>query len=123
MHFLDTSAILEILYGSKRGLSIKDIIADKPICTSPFSIYELNLGLKDREVKALNTFFKDIAIVDFDKHAAARSAEIEKYLKKKGCPINKVDIFIAGICLTNNLALVTCDHDFEKVKGLKLHVC
>lgn len=123
MHFLDTSAILEILYGTRKGASVKDLIAGKPVCTSPFSIYELELGLRDDEVKQLSAFFKDVAIIDFDKQAAMKSAETEKDLKKKGRLINKVDIFIAGICLAHDLVLVTCDHDFEKVKGIKLGLC
>lgn len=123
MYFLDTSAVLELLYGTEKGEIIKKLVTGKPIFISSFTSYELFLGLKEKELEKIKTFFKEVTVIDFDKKAAWKSAEIERNLKKEGKLINKVDIFIAGICLIHNFVLVTCDSDFKEISGLKIERC
>jgi len=122
MYFLDTSAIIDLIYGTVRGEKIKNFIHGKPISTSAFTIYELLMGLKKDEVKKIRSFLKAITVFNFDTKSAIKSAEIERSLKKRGGLINKVDIFIAGICLGHNFNLVTCDQDFIKIKTLKVKI-
>ena len=40
MYFLDTSAILDLVYGNENGAKIRIIIANNKVATSVFSIYE-----------------------------------------------------------------------------------
>jgi predicted nucleic acid-binding protein len=58
-------------------------------------------------------------VLCFDKDAAIKSAAIEEELSGKGNMINKTDIFIAGICITKNMPIVTLDNHFKKIPGLK----
>lgn len=46
--------------------------------------------------------------------------EIFASLRKFGRPINTNDIWIAAICIENNLPLLTLDSDFQHIKGLRL---
>ncbi|MFH1276486.1 MAG: type II toxin-antitoxin system VapC family toxin, partial [Candidatus Woesearchaeota archaeon] len=84
--------------------------------------YEFFVGLKEKELEAMRSFFKEVQIVDFGFESAFKSAEIEKKLQKKGNLINKMDILIAGTCSIHGFQLITCDHDFNKVTGLDVVV-
>jgi len=119
MNLLDTSALIELICGTPKGAKIRTLINDKPVATSSFTLYELQMGLKTQDLTRINSLFKEIKVFEFESKAALKSAEIEKRLKSKGDMINKVDIFIAGICLVNNCILVTCDEDFGRIEGLK----
>ena len=119
MHCLDTSAVLELLYGTSLGGTIKSHIAGNPLSITSFTIYELQVGLKEQEKKRLQHFLMEIEVIPFDKNTAKKSAEIEQKLKQRGQPINKVDIFIAGICVVHNYELITCDNDFAQVGELR----
>jgi len=84
MYFLDTSAILELLYGTEKGEQIREVITEKPLAMSSISIHELFVGLKEKELLPLTNFLREIAILDFDKKAALKSAELARELKKRG---------------------------------------
>lgn len=120
MYILDTSAILEILHNSKTGNEIVEIIEGFPTLTTVFSIHEVLFSIKEKEVEKVNQIFEEGTIINFDKKSAIESAKIERELKTSGNMINKVDIFIAGICKNHNLEIITTDKDFLKVKDLKV---
>ena len=46
-------------------------------------------------------------------------ARVRSELKHKGSPIPENDIWIADICLQNDVAVATEDHHFSRVSGLK----
>lgn len=49
------------------------------------------------------------------------SGDIYASLRKKGTPVDDIDILIAGIAIANNLIIVTNNRrDFEKIKGLEI---
>lgn len=121
MYCLDTSAVLELFYETEKGKKISQLVFDSPICITSFTVHELISGLKEKERKKIDLFFKETLVMNFDKFSAQKSAQMEKELYLKGLPINKVDIFIAGICSAMGLSLVTCDKDFTKIKELNVH--
>jgi predicted nucleic acid-binding protein len=59
-------------------------------------------------------------VIPYDEKAAKASAGIERELRRKGMMINKADIFIAGVCVANDMILATFDKDFKKVLGLNV---
>lgn len=123
MHLLDTSAIINLMYGSEKGNAIKKVVGSNPVVISALTVYELWIGMKPSETDFFANLIEEVEIVDFNKLSAIKSADVEKELKKKGTLINKVDILIAGTCLAHGFELVTCDADFAKVKGLAVHRC
>jgi predicted nucleic acid-binding protein len=122
MYFLDTSAVLEVIYGTEKGKQIRILTQGSPISVSALTIHELLVGLKENEVTLINNFLTEVTVTAFDKDSAIKSAEIERTLKKKGKLINKIDILIAGTCLIHKYDLVTCDTDFSALSNLKLHL-
>ena len=49
------------------------------------------------------------------------SGDIYANLRKKGTPVDDIDILIAGIAIANDLVLVTNNRrDFEKIEGLEI---
>ena len=49
------------------------------------------------------------------------SSDLYSRLRKTGNPIDDIDILIAGVALSNNLALVTNNEDhFKNIKNLKI---
>jgi len=122
MHCLDTSAVLEMLYETEKGKEIESITKGGQIRITSLTIQELLIGMKEKEVKMLEAFFGEVLVTDFSKECATHSAVLERYLRKSGKLINKVDILIAGICFNHNYHLITCDRDFEKIKGLRITI-
>src|SRR3989338_8183738 len=119
MIVLDTSAIVEILRGTDIGKRIAEKFNKDIKFTTAISAYELMLGIKDKDTIKVESFLNDLDILDFDIKAGKESAQIEKELKSKGNLINKIDILISGICKNYNATILTLDHDFLKIKGIK----
>lgn len=120
VYCLDTSAVLEIFYGTDKGKKIQETISGCPLYISSFTIYELLVGLKEKEYEQISFFFQEAGVLCYDSKAAKASAELEQMLSAKGTMINNVDIFIAAICLTSDATLLSCDADFQKIKQLNL---
>lgn len=119
MYLLDSSAIIEILENSEIGNKIVALIGEKPVCSTSFSLYEVLLGVNEKNKEKIVKFFLSLDILDFDADAAEYSVDISKRLSNYGKIINKVDIFIAGICRSNNKVVVTLDFDFKKIEEIK----
>lgn len=122
MFFLDTSAIIELIYGTEKGEQIRTFVKRGPIALSALSVHELLVGLKEKEREALTHFFAEVTVFDFDKKAAEKSAEIERGLQKKGRLVNRMDILIAAACLVHDHDFLTCDKHFLTVEKLKVHL-
>lgn len=122
MFILDTSAVIEILKGTKKGSQIINLVGTDPIAITVFSVYELFIGARDNEFGKIDKLFSETIILDFGKEAALESVKLGKELLKSGKPIEEIDIFIASICTSQNSVLVTLDKDFENIKtlGIKL---
>jgi tRNA(fMet)-specific endonuclease VapC len=49
------------------------------------------------------------------------SAKIYADLRKKGTPLDDIDLLIAGVAIANNLVLITHNQKhFSKIEGLEL---
>lgn len=119
MHILDSSAFIELLKESPAGKKIAEKIRGMPAVTTAFTVNEILIGAKGIQRKTLEKLFEGVEVIEYDKDSALKSVEIEEVLMKKGQAINKVDIFIAGICLANNKQLVTLDKHFKRIPELK----
>ena len=120
MYLLDTSAGIELLYGSVKGGKVAELIEGQPFVISSFTLFELMVGLKKKEIEALSTFLANVEVVSFEAESAILAAEMERKQKRKGRPIAIVDLFIAAICSSGNFDLVTCDKGFNKLDNINL---
>ena len=119
MMVLDTSAVIELLKGTEKGKEIQIMLAHSTALVTSITVNEALVGEKDNREQVIN-FLKEINILPFDGDAAWRSVELEEKLSIKGKPLSKLDLYIASICLVNNVLLVSTGKGFQSVEGLKL---
>ena len=118
MAVLDSSALIEILLGTKKGEEIKRIIREEGASITSISIHEVMMGARPHEWQEVREFLESFEIIPFEEKAAFKSVEIEEALMKKGRPIGKLDCMIAAVCLILEVPLITADSDFSRVEGL-----
>ena len=120
MYVLDSSAIIEILYNSKKGEKIVQAIKEEDIASTTICKVEVLIGAKGKAENYAKDIFRKMYVFEFTKDAAERSIEMGKELLKEGKPLEGPDLFIAGICKEQNLPLITCDKSFKNIKGIKV---
>ena len=86
---------------------------------------ELLFGARNSQLSVKNTkryfeFIESCTILDSNLIVAQNYAAIRMQLKAKGKPIPENDIWIAAICLTNNIPLYTLDKHFTSIDKLKV---
>ena len=122
---LDTNAYSNFLKGDHE---ILEIISESDIIyLSVFVLAELFYGFKagSREKKNkdyLRRFLKKpgISILEASMETSRVFSEIKFSLKKTGTPIPINDIWIASHVMESGAELVTYDHHFLKVTGLRM---
>jgi tRNA(fMet)-specific endonuclease VapC len=81
------------------------------IAFSILSYYEILSGLKHRDAKKQLDRFEEFAaqniILPLTERSIFISADIYADTRKKGTPVDDVDILIAGVAIANNHILVT----------------
>lgn len=92
---------------------------------SIITLYEILSGLNHRDAKKqLDSFLNFRAqntVLSLTEQSVPTSAEIYAGLRKKGSQIEDIDILIAGIALSNSLALATNNEShFKKIRKLEI---
>jgi tRNA(fMet)-specific endonuclease VapC len=92
---------------------------------SIITYYEILSGLKHKDALKQTDLFlefvKHNTILPLTEDSVTISSGLYASLRKKGNPIDDIDILIAGVALSNNLAIVTNNEDhFKNIKGLKI---
>ena len=117
---LDTSAYSQMRRGNQAILDV--VRRSGTIALSAIVLGELHSGFR-----ACNRYAKNIAqlaqfldkpsvrVLNVTEETALRYAEIEVYLRKKGRPIPRNDVWIAAVALEHGLQLVTLDAHFREI--------
>ena len=92
---------------------------------SLITYYEILSGLKHRDAqKQLERFvaFSQLnQIIPLTEESVKASAEIYTDLRKKGTPVDDIDLLIAGVAISDDLVLITHNQKhFGKIKILEL---
>jgi tRNA(fMet)-specific endonuclease VapC len=120
---IDTDVCVDFLRKRDPGFSlfIKILKRYEP-CITAITAYELYLGhMKMKRKDRIDDFIYQFVILPLDLKASETSAHIEASLDRKGKGIGIPDTFIAGICLSNNVPLLTINTiHFSRVNGLNL---
>jgi len=92
---------------------------------SIITYYEIVSGLKHRDAnKQMNSFleFASISnILPLTTQSSENSAIIYADLRKKGTPVDDIDLLIAGIAIENNMMIVTNNTShFKRIEGLEI---
>ncbi len=123
MTVLDTNFLIAVLRGKGAPEATVDMIDDPK--TTIINVFELYFGamrsIKSKEVMSeTNSLLKSIDVIDFDRYAAAKAADIHAKLTNSGKSIDVLDILIAGIVIVNKEELVTRNIDhFKRIPGLR----
>jgi tRNA(fMet)-specific endonuclease VapC len=93
-------------------------------CTlTAISLYELNAAphYTDQQRAALADILSVVEVLPFDTRAADQAAQVSRRLASRGRMIGVPDLLTAGICLANDLPLLTRNVEhFNRIEGLKL---
>ena len=92
---------------------------------SLITYYEILSGLKHRDAqKQLDKFLRFSQlnqIILLSEESVTISAQLYADLRKKGTPVDDIDLLIAGVALANDLVLVTHNQrHFGKIERLEL---
>ncbi len=94
----------------------------KPLL-SILTYYEILSGLRykdsNKQLSIFQSFVKNCEIINLSEKSITVSADIYSSLRKKGVIIDDVDILLSGICIANNLVLITNNEKhFAPIEGL-----
>ncbi len=126
MYLIDTDIIIEYLRGNKIVVKRLIDLLNKRLFITTISIAELFYGIyQSSKVKENHEKFRDflsnVEILTIEFENCKTFGKIKSKLKKEGNLIDNLDLFIACICLDNNLTLVTNNEKhFRRLKDLKI---
>lgn len=122
---IDTNILSMFFRGQPQVVSRFQAYLDEyaTINLSMITYYEIISGLKHRDVqKQLGQFLEFAAqntILSLTQEAAGIAAALYADLRKKGQPIDDIDLLIAGIAIANGLVMVTQNRKhFDRIAEL-----
>jgi tRNA(fMet)-specific endonuclease VapC len=120
---LDTNVAVDVSNGKPQVI---DLIRQNEFICLPVTVCgELLFGAKNSGNRVNNeskyrTFIESCILLDTNALIAEEYAEIRLALKQKGKPVPENDIWIAAICIVNDITLLSHDKHFENIEGLQL---
>ena len=120
---LDSDVLIDLLAGREpAGTLIPDLLELDLAGTTAVTVYELYSGTaRSSDRRGLDEFLATLIILPLDAHSARQAGAVDLSLRSRGRPIDPGDNLIAGICLANDLALVTRNvSHFRRVPDLKV---
>lgn len=119
---LDSDIIINFLRKNQKTKEILNKLGEE-FYTTQINAFEIWSGRLIYEEKTIKDMLNSLIKLDFDEDAALKAGDILINLKKSGNIIDFRDLFIASICISNNIELLTNNKKhFERLKnfGLKL---
>lgn len=124
MFLLDTNTCIYYLNGSYEELT-RRVLAAGPdqLAISALTVAELRFGAArsskpEANRQRLVTFFREVAILPFDRLCGEHFGRLKAALLSRGRPIPDFDIGIAAAALATGRTLVTADAHMEEVDEL-----
>jgi tRNA(fMet)-specific endonuclease VapC len=118
---VDSDVIIDLLRQS--APTLRTALARLDCSITSISLHELlaTPNLSGKQVTSLNYLLELMPVLSFDQTAAEKSSEVWRSLASRGQMNGLVDILSAGICLVNDLPLLTRNVEhFNRIDGLKL---
>ena len=115
---IDTSVWILLFRGATEFLSaFKESIAGQSYYLSRLTQTELLQGAKDeREWLELNDYLMNQDYIELKSSTFITAARIYYNLRRQGITVrNTIDCLIAASAIENDLLLIHCDRDFEKI--------
>lgn len=115
---LDSDILIELLKNN-RTVQEKLSSLEASFAITAITSFEVWSGRKEREQTMINALLSSFHTLDFDTHASLKAADIWRTLKSDGTMLDIRDVFIASICITQNIALFT--HNKKHFERLQEH--
>jgi len=120
---IDTDVCVDFLRKKNPGFNLFTKVFNRyEPCITAITAFELYLGhTKMKRRERIDDFINQFIILPFDLKASEVSAKIQSALDEKGEGIGIPDTLIAGICISNQVPLLTLNKKhFSRITGLKL---
>lgn len=120
---LDTNIVVDILNNKQSTIGL---LKDFPVICLPIVVCgellygALNSKKHNTNVPLLHNFINSCSILETNILVAEQYGEIRLQLKLSGKPIPENDIWIAALCVVNEIPLFTFDKHFAFIKNLEL---
>jgi len=118
---LDTNIIIDYLRRSFQALPL--ILAEYHCHLTVITLYEIEVAKikSDRQQQLFKKVLSLTSSLPLDVNATTQAVQIERTLRAQGQPIGLPDIFIAGICLAQEIPLLTRNvSHFSRIDGLQV---
>ena len=118
---IDTAALIAYLRSREPGASAVERAIKECVChVTAVTVYELFFGLaRIGWPMGENELVEVMTVLPFNDAAAKRAAQLHDQLIRQNNDIGVKDVYIASICLENNLPLLTPNQrHFSRVPGL-----
>ena len=119
---LDTNGLSALADGELALESVLRSAAEVAVPVIVLGEYRYGIG-QSRESHTyeqwLDDFIGNFRILDVDEETAASYAGVRRDLKKAGTPIPSNDVWIAALCRQHKSSLVSRDHHFDLVPGIR----
>ena len=119
----DTDVLIDFMVGRDPGAErVTAELSRGLLWTTAVTRFELFSGARSvRQEKSIREMLDGIPVLDLDREAADRAAQINRDLQTAGESIGMADSLIAGIVLSHAATLLTRNRrHFERVRGLRL---
>lgn len=124
---LDTCFIIDLLNNNPDALKKSQEIDKQhiPVATTAVSVFEIWQGVADindnKKLGRINDLLESFGLFPLDQESAKIAGKIHSKLYTKGASIQPEDSMIAGICLKNNMKILTRNiKHFSRVDNLEL---
>jgi len=124
---LDSDFIVDLLRQKQNALLKLQSLKGETVVSTEVNYFEVLYGVfikkqvAKKELDLVQEFFSSLVNMGLNHSSAYNAAEIATNLEKEGLTIGFNDSLIAGICLSNNCALLTKNvKHFSRIKGLKV---
>ena len=120
---LDTNIVIRLFKNDK---AVTNLLSRNSVIYLPVPVIaELlfaakNSGRPKENLKTYNEFIDTCHILNITRKTADPYSAIRLHLKQKGRPIPENDLWIAAVCIENNLPIITADAHFDSVEGLEV---
>jgi len=129
MKLLDTTFLIDLLNGKIVLNKVEELEKNFKLFTTELNAFELFVGvffLEQRKQKELMEKAAELLgrleILNLDRKASMKAAEISANLIKKGKTIESNDCLIAGIALSNGIKSIVSRNEkhFKRIEGIKV---
>jgi len=115
---IDSDVLIALLRKDEQTKRVLDSL-DANFYTTAINSFELWYGRKKSET--VFELLEWLQLIDLDNMAARLAADMLRQLKSKGKIVELRDLFIAAICITNEVELLTYNKKhFERLKSFGL---